>query len=242
MIATYLRSLRLEERYPAADACLTALELFVATGNSRFPPAQLQREFSWLEKERSKLNRTKTGREKGDELFRHGDFELAALHYSNCLNVDMEGVSDGVDGPNAGGRLHAVLHCNRAACLMAMKRYEDALEECSAALRIHSRYMKAMLRRARCYHRLQRYQEAISEYKRYLDLVDEAGRTPDSGAVITPCLFDGPKDVNADNIKEVNAELDSVYAAKRKSEAETSLDNDLANKKAIVHNMYTSVH
>jgi len=220
MICTYVRALRLEERYPAAEACLAALEVFVKTGNARFPPDALQQEFDWIETEHNKLKRTKTGRERGDELFRNQDYELAAAQYANCLNIDAEGNAENVDGPNAGGRLHAVLHCNRAACLMAMKRHEAALEECSAALRIHSRYMKAMLRRARCYQRLQRHQEAISEYNRWIKLVEEARRTPlDSPAFITPCIFDGPRDVKPNDIKVVQSELEGVYQAKRKAEA-----------------------
>ena len=227
IISAYLRALRLEERYPAADGCLAALESFVRNGNAKFPPSQLQSEFAWLKEERDKLNRTKNGREKGDELFRGGEFELAAAHYANCLNIDAEGSLDSLDGPNAGGRLHAVLHCNRAACLMAMKRHRIALEECSSALRIHSRYMKAMLRRARCYTRLSRFQEAISEYKRWLELVEEAKQTARQGSsgFVTPCLFDGPKDVKPEHMRDVNAELDAVYAAKRKGEAAAREEN-----------------
>ena len=219
MIPWYMRSLRLEERYPAAESCLSALESFVANGSTKYPDNKLQSEFAWLKQERNKLNRTKNGREKGDELFRVGQFELAAAHYANCLNIDSEGSVDNLDGPNAGGRLHAVLHCNRAACLMAMKRHRDALEECSSALHIHSRYMKAMLRRARCYSRLCRYQEAISEYKRWLDLVEEAKQVSRQNTVVNPCIFDGPKDVKPEAVRDANGELDAVYAAKRKAEA-----------------------
>ncbi|KAL7563324.1 hypothetical protein ACA910_016681 [Epithemia clementina (nom. ined.)] len=227
IVRIYLRSLRLEERYPAADACLVALESFLSNGNRNFNSQELLSEFAWLDDERNKLNRTKIGREKGDELFRGGDFELAAAQYANCLNIDGEGSLDGLDGSNAGGRLHGVLHCNRAACLMAMKRHRDALEECSAALRIHARYMKAMLRRARCYTRLCRYQEAISEYKRWLDLVEEAKQAASQGSAgfVTPCLFDGPKDVKPEHVRDVSGELDAVYVAKRKLETAAREEN-----------------
>lgn len=174
----------------------------------------LQSNLSWIISERSKLDRTKLGRERGDELFRTGDFDRAAAQYALCLTIDGDNSKD-----NAGGRLHAVLHCNRAACLMAVKRFSDAIEECTMALRIHSRYMKAMLRRARCYMRLLRYQEAISEYKRYLDLVDEVkGVEITATSFVSPCLFDGPRDVSNADVALVNKELEEVYKAKLRAD------------------------
>jgi tetratricopeptide (TPR) repeat protein len=212
----YLRALRLEERYPAADSSLRTLEELIKRGTSLHDPQTLQSEFSWLPVERNKLDRTRLGRERGDELFRTGDFDRAAAQYAVCLLIDGEGTSQA----DPGGRLHAVLNCNRAACLMAVKRFHEAIDECTKALRIHSRYMKAMLRRARCFMRLQRFQEAISEYKRYLELVDEAKNTTlSSTSFVTPCLFDGPRDVSDGDVAQVNKELDDVHKAKRRADA-----------------------
>jgi len=214
LIPYYARALRLEERYPAAERALRALGEFVISQAIQSTP-----DFVWLPMELSKLNGTKTGREKGDQLFRAGEFDRAAAQYSLVLAVDSEEGVNAAPG-SAGGRLHAVLHCNRGACFMALNRFQEALEECSAALRIHTRYMKALLRRSRCYGRLQRYQEAISEYKRWLELVDEAKRSPRASAVfVTPCLFDLPRDATSADISQVKRELDDMYATKRKVEA-----------------------
>lgn len=216
----YLRALRLEERYPAADSALRALEELVERGNASFNSKQLKETFNWLGRERSKLTRTRHGREKGDDLFRTHDYDLAASQYAACLTIDAEGIWDNIDGDNAGGRLHAVLHCNRAACLMAVKRFPEAIEECTAALRIHSKYMKAILRRSRCYMRLCRYPEAVAEYQRWLNLVEEARTSPNSSSLFnTPCLFDGPKEVPDSDIAQVKRELDEVHKAKRRAEA-----------------------
>lgn len=212
----YLRALRLEERYVVADAALRSLEDFVQMAPSIL---NLTPQFSWIIRERSKLNRTKQGRERGDELFRSCDFDLAATQYTACLSIDSEGILDLVDGANAGGRLHAVLHCNRAACLMASNRFHAAIEECTAALKIHPRYMKAILRRARCYARLQQMQEGLAEYKRWLELVELAAK-PNYGATLaSPCLFDGPNDVKPSEVEQVKKELDDLYKAKRRAEA-----------------------
>ena len=224
LTSIYIRALRLEERYPGADAALRALEDILRRGNRVHDFHYLQTQFGFIPKERSKLKRTKDGREKGDELFRGQEFDLAGAEYAACLKIDAEGLPDSHDGSTAGGRLHAVLHCNRAACLMALRRFNGAVEECSAALKIHSRYMKAILRRARCYTRLQRTQEAISEYKRWLDLVEDARKT---GQVpLSPCLFDGPKDVKPAEIHQTQKELDDVLKAKRRAEASAREEAD----------------
>jgi tetratricopeptide (TPR) repeat protein len=155
LTSTSIRAMRLEERYPAAYSALRALEdLF---GRQVVSPST----FAWLSSERNKLDRTKEVRELGDEFFRLQHFEKAAAKYSECMNIDSDGKSGAVD---AGGRLHAILHCNRAACLMALRLFHGAVDECTNALKIHSRYMKAILRRARCYARLQQTQESIADY------------------------------------------------------------------------------
>jgi tetratricopeptide (TPR) repeat protein len=133
-------------------------------------------------------------------------------------------LSDSIDGLNAGGRLHAVLHCNRAACLMALRRFNGAVDECTNALKIHSRYMKAILRRARCYTRLQRTQEAISEYKRWLDLVEEAKNS--DNAPSSPCLFDGPRDVKPAEVTLTQKELEELYKAKRRADVAAKEEAD----------------
>jgi FK506-binding protein 4/5 len=104
---------------------------------------------AWLSDERDKLRRTMSRKEQGDTLFRIGDYEQAAERYGQCLTIDNGSLlynPNALEIEDSGGRLHAVLHCNRTACLMALKRYREAVKECTAALRIHTHYMKAMLR------------------------------------------------------------------------------------------------
>lgn len=228
----YIRALRLEERYPAATQCLQSLEELTVRGTSHYSPQSLQAQLSWIPKERSKLERTKAGRERGDELFRGQHFEEAAKQYGACLLIDGETTTQfnqvSMTGDDtAGGRLHAVLHCNRAACLMALRRFAEAIEDCSKALRIHTQYMKAMLRRARCFTRLQRHQEAMAEYKRYLELAEEY-KSSSFGATsyIPPCLFDGPRDVTESDVAQVRKELDDAVKAKNRVDSNARQDAD----------------
>jgi tetratricopeptide (TPR) repeat protein len=138
ILPSYLRALRLEERYTEAARACTALEDLSNSSSPRFRLKQSGRTvFSWLLAERGKLRRTVAIKDRGDANFKNGDYRLAAINYSHCLGID----SDIGSTPNstAGGRLHAVLFCNRAACYMALRKYRDASNDCNSALAIQVR-------------------------------------------------------------------------------------------------------
>ena len=159
-------------------------------------------------------------KEEGDGLFRKGSYEKDAEKYGNCLTIDSDSTAaydaQNSDIDDAGGRLHAVLHCDRAACIMALKKYREAVKECTAALRIHTHYMKAMLRRGRCFARIRQYQEAVAEYERYIQLVDEAKRSPESAININAaCTFDRPVDITDAEYSKAKQELLDVKTSMR---------------------------
>jgi len=221
LLPSYLRALRLEERWAQASSAIESLERFLELTAGLSNHQSLRMKFAWLSREKDKLSRTSAGKDRGDSLFRNGDYQLAAAQYTSCLTIDAEGLRDGEIGEvsNAGGRLHAILHCNRAACLMALKKFHEAVTDCTSALRIHSHYMKAMLRRSRCYSRLQRYEEATVEYNRWLELVEKAKLSPhDPDLSTTPCLFDSPKEIKDDELNKVKQELEDVRRLKRTAE------------------------
>jgi tetratricopeptide (TPR) repeat protein len=169
-------------------------------------------------------------KEKGDTLFRGGDYERAAAKYAQCLGIDGdtdEYDSNPLDNEDSGGRLHAVLHCNRAACLMALKKYREAVKECTASLRIHTHYMKAMLRRGRCFARIRQYQEAVSEYERYIQLVDEAKRSPLSALNSNAaCTFDRPIDITPTEYSKAKQELADVKKSMKQATANAQAQKD----------------
>lgn len=212
ILPLYLRSLRLEERYTEAAKAGASIETHMS--NSKHKSSRGIVSMQWLANERDKLRRTMSWKEKGDTLFRSGDYERAAAKYAQCLGIDgdqTEYESNPLDNEDAGGRLHAVLHCNRAACLMALKKYREAVKECTASLRIHTHYMKAMLRRGRCFARIRQYQEAVSEYERYIQLVDEAKRSPQSALNSNAaCTFDRPIDITPTEYSKAKQELADV--------------------------------
>jgi hypothetical protein len=218
IILLYLRSLRLEERYTEAAEAGAAIETHMS--NSKDKGTRGNVPLAWLSSERDKLRKTMSLKEEGDGLFRKGSYEKAAEKYGNCLTIDSDSTAaydaQNSDIDDAGGRLHAVLHCDRAACLMALKKYREAVKECTAALQIHTDYMKAMLRKARCFARMYQYQEAVAEYERYIQLVDEAKRSPESAININAaCTFDRPVDITDAEYSKAKQELLDVKTSMR---------------------------
>ena len=70
----------------------------------------------------------------------------------------------------------AVYYCNRAACLVALKRPdEEVVENCTIALKLKPGYLKALLRRAQASERLDKLEDTLKDYKEVLE-VDPTNR------------------------------------------------------------------
>jgi len=227
LLPHYLRALRLEERYSEAGRACAVLENYVTAsytgsssnfGTKRFADKM---KYAWVSPEKQKITKTKSQKEKGDLNFRNGNYDKAATEYSACLLIDSHETAsphlhkNQVES-NAGGRLHAVLHCNRAACLMALKKYRDALKDCTAALRIHPHYMKAILRRGRCQARLERFEESLADFMKWINLVNSAKKNK---APSTTCTFDNAADVPPEEVEKVTEEMANVKRAMRDTAA-----------------------
>lgn len=222
----YLRALRLEERYAEAVLVGTALVEFdtkaKAAGNDNF--AENKR----YTREWERLDNTIKVKEEGDTLFRDAYYDRAVALYEECLDIDKGSVDcDGSSSSilrqssswpvahshanDAGGKLHAVLHSNRAACFASMGRYEDAVKESSHAIEIHSMYTKAILRRARCHVQLGQDEKAKSDFNRYVTLVEGARDhpypPPNQGSA---CYFDMPSNVSEQQLDKVKREMSEL--------------------------------
>ncbi|KAL3916195.1 MAG: hypothetical protein SGILL_005290 [Bacillariaceae sp.] len=202
----YVKGLRLQEDYNGAKECIARLEVFV-----QLKPA-LRTCFTWLAAEKTLVEKTERIRSNADELFSRCQFDAAADQYYKVSCLDR----------NAGGRLNAVMHCNRAACFMAVHKLNEALIECNRALQLHPRYMKALLRRARCHTRLERYDEAIADFQRYLDYVRNARNGDTSFIRVSPMVFDGPSKVKEDSVNSAKEALDEARKLKHNKKADDS--------------------
>ena len=225
LLLYYLRALRLDERYMSAVKVGMALLEFHEQGKST---ARYAQEFETLD-------RTIKVKEEGDKMYRDSNYERALTLYGECLNIDENNESGRrfsilrqppvayAKANSDGGKLHAVLHSNRAACLMAMGRYHDAILESSHAILIHSMYTKAILRRARCYAKIGEYERARADYNRLIMLVDGARKFPYPPKYQgSTCFFDMPSEVTPQQLAAIKFEMTALNMHPK--EAETRED------------------
>ncbi|KAG8231912.1 hypothetical protein J437_LFUL011381 [Ladona fulva] len=90
-------------------------------------------------------------KEEGNEAYKKGYNVEAYQLYSEALAVD----------PN-NRMTNAKLYFNRAT----LGRLKEAIDDCTSALAIDGSYLKALLRRAKCYMDLEEYEDAVMDYEK----------------------------------------------------------------------------
>ncbi|KAJ0808707.1 putative PB1 domain, tetratricopeptide-like helical domain superfamily, protein PHOX1-4 [Helianthus annuus] len=98
-------------------------------------------------------------KEEGNKRFQARDFVGALEQYENALKLTPKNHPD-----------RAIYHSNRAACLMQMKPidYKMVVSECSMALQVQPGYVRALLRRARAFEAVGKYEMAMLDVQTLL--------------------------------------------------------------------------
>ncbi|XP_023001536.1 protein CLMP1-like [Cucurbita maxima] len=100
------------------------------------------------------LKRAHELKEEGNKRFQNKDFVGALEQYESALRLTPKTHPD-----------RAVFHSNRAACLMQMKPidYDTVIAECTMALQVQPRFVRALLRRARALEAIGKYEMAMQD-------------------------------------------------------------------------------
>jgi len=96
-------------------------------------------------------------KDKGNELFKAKSYDAAIDAYGEGLQVQ-------------GGPLGPTLRCNRAACYMALKQYNEAISDCTEALEQDAKMEKALRRRAQCYTAVEDFQKAVHDHETLVEI------------------------------------------------------------------------
>lgn len=64
----------------------------------------------------------------------------------------------------------AVYYCNRAAALIHMERYEDAIKDCDVSILLDPKYTKALVRRSAAYEKTDNTEDALRDAKKALEM------------------------------------------------------------------------
>lgn len=105
------------------------------------------------------LKKANEVKEEGNKCFQSKDYAGALEQYNNALGLTPKNHPE-----------RAVFHSNRAACLMQMKPvdYETVISECSQALQVQPRFVRALLRRARAYEAVGKYELGMQDVQALL--------------------------------------------------------------------------
>lgn len=96
----------------------------------------------------------KQKKEEGNEAFKAGKLNEAHGLYSEALAIDP-----------CNKFTNAKLFFNRATVAAKLKRLEDSIKDCTSALELDEKYLKALLRRAKSNMELEQFEEAVRDYE-----------------------------------------------------------------------------
>lgn len=100
------------------------------------------------------LKRAHELKDEGNKRFQSKDYGGALELYDNALRLIPKTHPD-----------RAALHSNRAACLLQMNPidYDSVIAECTVALQVQPRFVRALLRRARAFEAMGKYEMAMQD-------------------------------------------------------------------------------
>uniref|UniRef100_A0A8C5U4H5 TOM34 protein n=1 Tax=Malurus cyaneus samueli TaxID=2593467 RepID=A0A8C5U4H5_9PASS len=93
-----------------------------------------------------------TLKEEGNELVKKGNHKKAVEKYSESLKLNKE----------------CATYTNRALCYLTLKQYKEAAQDCTEALKLDPKNVKALYRRAQALKELKDYKSSIADIKSLL--------------------------------------------------------------------------
>lgn len=108
---------------------------------------------------RSKAKSLRDKKEKGNELFKNFKFRDALAMYNKALQVDPLNKDT-----------NSKLFYNRALVNTKLGNLADAVVDCNEALKINASYLKALLKRAKCYYDLEKFEQCVADYEAALKM------------------------------------------------------------------------
>ncbi|NXA07936.1 TOM34 protein, partial [Sapayoa aenigma] len=98
------------------------------------------------------IERARTLKEEGNELVKKGNHKKAVEKYSESLKLNKE----------------CATYTNRALCYLTLKQYQEAAQDCTEALKLDPKNVKALYRRAQALKELKDYKSSIADIKTLL--------------------------------------------------------------------------
>ncbi|XP_071792021.1 dnaJ homolog subfamily C member 7-like isoform X1 [Asterias amurensis] len=147
----------------------------------------------------------KSKKEEGNETFKGGKYQEAYELYTQALAVDPLNVNT-----------NAKIYCNRATVCAKLKKLDQAIEDCTKALELDPEYLKAFMRRAKCYMETEQYEDAVRDYEK----ISQMDRTRENQSLLKEAKLELKKSKRKDYYKLLkvtkNATEDEIKKAYKK--------------------------
>uniref|UniRef100_A0A7N9CD74 DnaJ homolog subfamily C member 7 n=1 Tax=Macaca fascicularis TaxID=9541 RepID=A0A7N9CD74_MACFA len=147
----------------------------------------------------------KAKKEDGNKAFKEGNYKLAYELYTEALGIDPNNI-----------KTNAKLYCNRGTVNSKLRKLDDAIEDCTNAVKLDDTYIKAYLRRAQCYMDTEQYEEAVRDYEK----VYQTEKTKEHKQLLKNAQLELKKSKRKDYYKilgvDKNASEDEIKKAYRK--------------------------
>ncbi|NXX67486.1 TOM34 protein, partial [Spizella passerina] len=98
------------------------------------------------------MERARVLKEEGNELVKKGNHKKAVEKYTESLKLNKE----------------CATYTNRALCYLSLKQYKEAAQDCTEALKLDPKNVKALYRRAQALKELKDYKSSIADIKSLL--------------------------------------------------------------------------
>ncbi|CAG5036891.1 unnamed protein product [Parnassius apollo] len=115
----------------------------------------------------------------GNEAFKVGEYERSIEKYTEGLRIC----------PLQFTQQRSILYCNRSAAKMKLEKYKRAIKDCSKAIELDDKYLKAYYRRAQSYEATDKLDECLADYKKILEL-DPTHKEAQAAVVRLPPLIE----------------------------------------------------
>ncbi|XP_058814259.1 dnaJ homolog subfamily C member 7 isoform X1 [Topomyia yanbarensis] len=106
---------------------------------------------------RIKAKQLKERKERGNEMFKAGKFREALAVYTEALTLDPMNKD-----------INSKLYYNRALVNSKLSNSQDAITDCTCALQLNEKYMKALLQRAKLHYGMENFEECVKDYEKAL--------------------------------------------------------------------------
>jgi DnaJ homolog subfamily C member 7 len=144
-------------------------------------------------------------KEEGNQAFKSGKWQEAYDIYSQALAIDPNNKS-----------INATLYYNRATTASKLNDLKKSIEDCTSAIELDDKYLKAYFRRAKCYTDSEDYEKAVIDYEKILKL----DKTRENAALLKEAKLELKKSKRKDYYKILgvgkNVAEDEIKKAYRK--------------------------